>query len=152
MNLLMEQDRPADQKYNKLYYVMDEQWTKLTALDMRTVLVNEKLEDQSSCSTPASPSPMPHSKSSTSSAPMKSPIYMELASFKKAIKSEAFAYSILKDERFFDKFQRDLFITAKSHDVSEMLDPTFTPDPSLEEQELFYVSKPSCTKSSMRPF
>ena len=141
MNLLIKQDRPADQKYNKLYYVMDEQWTKLTALDMRTVLVNEKLEDQSSCSTPASPSPMPHSKSSTSSTPMRSPIYMEIASFKKGIKSEAFAYSILKDERFFDKFQRDLFITAKSHDVSEMLDPTFTPDPSLEEQDLFYVKQ-----------
>ena len=30
MNLLINQDRPADQKYNKLYHVIDEQWTKLT--------------------------------------------------------------------------------------------------------------------------
>ena len=62
---------------------------------------------------------------------------MELASFKKSIKREASAYSTLKDERYFDKFQRDLFITAKSHDVSEILDPTYTPGPSPEEQELF---------------
>ena len=41
MNLLIKQERPAEQKYNKLYYIMDEQWTKLTAHDMRTALVNE---------------------------------------------------------------------------------------------------------------
>ena len=64
-------------------------------------------------------------------------MYLELASFKKSIKREASAYSTLKDERYFDKFQRDLFITAKSHDVSEILDPTYTPGPSPEEQELF---------------
>ena len=68
---------------------------------------------------------------------MRSPIHSELASFKKGIKREASEYSILKDECYFDKFQRDLFITAKSHDVSEILDPTFTPGPSPEEKELF---------------
>ena len=31
----------------------------------------------------------------------------------------------------------DLCITAKSHDVSEILDPAFTPGPSQEEKELF---------------
>ena len=57
---------------------------------------------------------MPHSFSiaPTSPATMRSPMYLELASFKKSIKREASAYSILKDERYFDKFQRDLFITA----------------------------------------
>ena len=64
-------------------------------------------------------------------------MYLELASFKKSIKREALAYSIFKDERNFDKFQRDLFIAAKPHDVSEILDPTYTPGPSPEEQELF---------------
>ena len=56
----------------------------------------------------------------------------KLASFKKSIKREASSYSTLKDERYFDKFQRDLFITVKSHDVSEILDPNFTPGPSPE--------------------
>ena len=64
-------------------------------------------------------------------------MHLELASYKKSIKREASAYSILKDERYFDKCQRDLFIPAKSHDVSEILDPTYTPGPSPEEQELF---------------
>ena len=30
-----------------------------------------------------------------------------------------------------------MFTTAKSHDVSEILDPNFTPGPSQEEKELF---------------
>ena len=60
---------------------------------------------------------------------------LELASVKKCIKREASAYSVLKDERFFDKFQRDLLITAKSHD--EILDPSYSPGPSPEEMELF---------------
>ena len=51
-------------------------------------------------------------------------MHMDLASFKKSIKRETSAYSVLKDERYFDKFQRDLSISAKSHDVSEILDPT----------------------------
>ena len=50
---------------------------------------------------------------------------------------EASAYSVLKDECFFDKFQRDLLITAKSHDVSEILDPSYSPGHSPKERELF---------------
>ena len=137
MNLLIKQDRPVDQKYNKLYYLMDEQWTKLTAQDMRSALVDEKFEKLSSHMTSTSPCHMPHFRSPTSPVPMRSPMHLELTSFKKSIKREASAYSVLKDERYFDKFQRDLFITTKSHDVSEILDPTYTPGPSPEEQELF---------------
>ena len=66
---------------------------------------------------------------------------MELASFKKSIKREASAYSVLKDERFFDKFQRDLLITAKSHDVVEILDPSYSPGHSPEERELFEANQ-----------
>ena len=52
-------------------------------------------------------------------------------------KNGASTYSVLRDECYFDNFQSNLFITAKSHDVSEILDPTFTPGPSQEEKELF---------------
>ena len=137
MNLLIKQDRPTDQKYNKLYYLMDEQWTKLTAHDMRSALVDEKFEKLSSHMTSTSPYHMPHFRSPTSPVPMWSLMHFEVASFKKSIEREASAYSFLKDERYFDKFQRDLFITATSHDVSEILDPTYTPGTSPEEQELF---------------
>ena len=73
----------------------------------------------------------------SSSTPMRSPINIELGSFIKDIKRESSTYSTLKDERYFDKFQSDLFIAAKSPDVSEILGPTFTPGPSPEEKELF---------------
>ena len=104
---------------------------------MRSGLVDMKLDKQSTYRTHASTSPMPHLSSHSSPAPLMSPMNLELPSFKKSIKWEASAYSILKDELFSDKFQRDLFITAKSHDVSGILDPTFTPGPSPEERELF---------------
>ena len=78
---------------------------------------------------------MSHFTSPSSSTSMSYPIHLELASFKKGIKREASAYSILKE--YFDKFQREIFITVKSHNASEILDPTFTPGPSQEEKELF---------------
>ena len=73
----------------------------------------------------------------SSPAPMWCPMHLELAPFEKRINREASAYPVLKDGRYFDKFQKYLFITAKSHDVSEILDPTYTPDTSPEQQELF---------------
>ena len=100
---------------------------------MRSTLVNAVLENHRSQATPGTPMPRVTSPSPS----VRSPIYTGLASFKKSIKREASSYSTLKDERYFDKFQRDLFITIKSHDVSEILDPTFTPGPSPEEKELF---------------
>ena len=102
---------------------------------MRTALVNAVLENHRSPATPGMP--ISYFTSPSSSAFMRFPIHLELATFKKGIKREASAYSILKNECYFHKIQRDLFITAKSHDVSEILDPTFTPGPSQEEKELF---------------
>ena len=130
---LIKQDRPADQRYNAYYFILDEQWFSLTVHDMRSTLVNAVLENHRSQTTPGTAMPL----ITYPSPSMSSPIYTELASFKRSIKREASSYSTLKDERYFEKFQRDLFITAKSHDVSEILDPTFTPGPSPEEKELF---------------
>ena len=130
MNLVIKQDRPDDEKYNKLYYLMDEQSTKLTTYDMRSALIGENQEEQNSHMSPATPYHMPHFRSPTSPVPMWPPMYLELTSFKKSIKRESSGYSTLKDERYFDKFQRDLFITANSNDASVILDPTCTPGPS----------------------
>ena len=115
--------------------MLGEQWFNLTAHDMRSALVNAVLENHRFQATPGTP--MSHVTSPSSSTSMRSPIHLELASFKKGIERKASAFSILKDEYYFDKFQRDLFITAKSHDVSEILDPNFKPGPSQEEKELF---------------
>ena len=41
----------------------------------------------------------------------------------------------MKDERYFDSFSTSLYITAKSHECDEVLDPEYTP--SNSEKELF---------------
>ena len=43
----------------------------------------------------------------------------------------------LKDEKYFDGFKRSLFIVAKTHECSEVLDPNYTPGSEPEEEELF---------------
>ena len=58
-----------------------------------------------------------------------------MASFKKGIKREETAYPTLKDERYFDGFSRSLYITAKSHECEQVLDPDYTP--SNAEKDLF---------------
>ena len=59
MNLLMKQDK-LDGENNKLYYLMDEQWSKLTAHDMRSALIDEKQGKQNSHMSSAVPRHMPH--------------------------------------------------------------------------------------------
>ena len=59
----------------------------------------------------------------------------KLISFRKGIKREETAYPTLKDERYFDSFSRSLYITAKSHECEDVLDPEYTP--SNSEKELF---------------
>ena len=48
MSLLIRQDRPNAQKYNHLYFISGNQLFKLTAHDMKSALVNEKLENHES--------------------------------------------------------------------------------------------------------
>ena len=57
--------------------------------------------------------------------------------FKKGIKREIAAYPSLKDERYFDGFERSLFIVAKTHKCNEVLDPNYTPGSEPEEKEIF---------------
>ena len=57
--------------------------------------------------------------------------------FKKGIKREIAAYPSIKDERYFNRFKRSLFIVAKTNECNEVLDPTYTPGSEPEEQELF---------------
>ena len=44
MTLLISQNRAADQNYNLFYFILGEQLFKLTAIDMRTALINELLD------------------------------------------------------------------------------------------------------------
>ena len=49
-----------------------------------------------------------------------------MVSFKKGIKREETAYPTLKDERYFDGFSRSLYITTKSLECEQVLDPDYT--------------------------
>ena len=44
---------------------------------------------------------------------------------KKGIEREENAYPTLKDEWYFDGFSRSLYITAKSHECEQVLDPDY---------------------------
>ena len=59
----------------------------------------------------------------------------KLVSFKKGIKREETAYPPLKDERYFDGFSRSLYITAKSDEYEQVLDPYYIP--TNAEKDLF---------------
>ena len=48
MSLLIRQDRPDAQKHNPLYFISGNQLFKMTAHDMKSALVNEKLENHGS--------------------------------------------------------------------------------------------------------
>ena len=48
MSLLIRQDRPDAQKHNLLYFISGNQLFKLTAHDMKSALVDEKLENHGS--------------------------------------------------------------------------------------------------------
>ena len=68
----------------------------------------------------------------------------KLISFKKGIKREETAYPTLKDERYFDGFSRSLYITAKSHECEQVLDPDYTPNHAekdfFEANQIFMFS------------
>ena len=57
----------------------------------------------------------------------------KLVSFRKGIKRGETAYPTLKDERYFDSFSRSLYITAKSHECEDVLDPEYTLSNSEKE-------------------
>ena len=65
----------------------------------------------------------------------------QLLNFKKSIKREVSHYPILKDERYFEAFKRNLLATATTHGCEEVLDGTFRPANSRDDQELFQQKK-----------
>ena len=67
--------------------------------------------------------------------------YLKLVSFRKGIKREETAYPTFKDERYFDGISRSLYITAKSHECEEVLDPEYAP--TTAEKDLFEANQVS---------
>ena len=78
------QDRPAGQNYHTTNFIKGEQLFKLTAIDLETALINEKLENPRSKTTFRAP--MYKITPPSSSPSMRPPIHVELAPFKKDMK------------------------------------------------------------------
>ncbi|KAL7580569.1 hypothetical protein ACA910_003691 [Epithemia clementina (nom. ined.)] len=110
-----------------------------TARSLRHFLVNNPPMDVSQSVpqpyTPPSSRRVSHSSPTTS--PL-SPAAIQLATFKKGIRREVSAYPVLKDEKYFDSYQRTLLITAQSHSCANVLDPNFVPDKDNDSIELFH--------------
>ena len=109
---------------------LPEEWNQHTSTMIRIFLVQH-------LPTPIGPQPVTSGPIPSSKPAAYSPAALDLMSFKKGIKREITAYPSLKDERYFDGFKRSLFIVAKTHKCSEVLDPNYTPGCEPEEEELF---------------
>ena len=109
---------------------LPEEWNQHTSTMLRTFLIQH-------LPNPIGPQPVISGPISSSRPAAYSPAALELMSLKKGIKREITAYPSLKDERYFDGFKRSLFIVAKTHECSEVLDHNYTPGSEPEEQELF---------------
>ena len=64
---------------------------------------------------------------STGSSLMSNESYQELMAFKKAVKRDISAFDILKDENYYDVFQRSFQATAMTQGLSDVCDPRFKP-------------------------
>ena len=129
-HVFREYNSRIEVRTDPFYPFSPEEWNQHTSTMMRTFLVQH-------LPTPIGPEPVISGPLSSSRPAAYSPAALELMSFKKGIKREITAYPSLKDERYFDGFKRSLFIVAKTHECSEVLDPNYTPGSEPEEEELF---------------
>ena len=60
----------------------------------------------------------------------------QLLAFKKSIKREVSHYTILKDEKYFEAFKRNLLVTVTTHNCEEVLDGAYQPDNNRDSHEI----------------
>ena len=116
---------------------LPEEWNQHTSTMLRTFLIRHLLFFIQHLQNPIGPEPVLSGPISSSRPTGYSLAAIELMGFKKGIMRELAAYPSLKDERYFDGFKRSLFIVAKTHECSEVLDNNYTPGSEPEEKELF---------------
>ena len=88
--------------------------------------------------TTSSPSPQPSvTASDPRAASSNASCSSQLLNFKRGIKRDISAYPTLKDEKYYESFQRCVLVTARGHDCEEILQPTFRPRGDADSLEFF---------------
>ena len=128
--LIREYNSGIEPREDPFHPFTPEEWYQHTSIMLRTFLTQH-------LPNPIGPEPVLSGPMPSSKPTGYSPAAIALMGFKKGIKREIAAYPSLKDERYFDGFKRSLFIVAKTHKCSEVLDPNYTPGSEPEEKELF---------------
>ncbi|KAL7573266.1 hypothetical protein ACA910_003411 [Epithemia clementina (nom. ined.)] len=125
-----------DKTTGKFTFLQYHEWEIHTAFDMRKALIKQFPAGSSSpgLTTPSTPR-------QSSPSTVASPGTQQLLAFKKGIKCDVEQYPTLKDERYFDSFSRSVYITATSHDCSDVLIPSFVPGPDPDALELYQQKK-----------
>ena len=118
MILLICQDRPVGQNYHPNHFIKGELLFKLTAIGLKTVLLNDMIED------PRSKIPLNVLRHKItpplSSASRRSPTHVELAPFKKGIKSDDPPQNV------------DIFFLSDPTSTTTNLDETYLLDRSCD--------------------
>ena len=63
---------------------------------------------------------------------------------------EVCQYTILKDEKYFEAFKRNLLVTATTHSCEEILEGDYMPGYDDDSQELLDKNNIFCTVSSTK--
>ena len=135
-HLFREYKSGIEVREDPFYPFTPEEWYQHTSTKLRTFLIQH-------LPNPIGPEPVLSGPISSSRPTGYSPAAIELMGFKKGIKREIAASHSLKDERYFDGFKRSLFIVAKTHECSEVLDPNYTPGSEPEEKSFLRLNRPS---------
>ena len=126
-HVFMEYNSGIEVREDPFHPFSPEEWSQHTSTMLRTFLIQHLPK-------PIGPEPVISGSIPSSRPTGYSPAAIELIGFKKGIKREIAAYPSLKDERHIDGFKRSLFVVAKTHECSEVLDPNYTPGSEPEKR------------------
>ena len=117
---------------NNIGTPINDNWSGITQTDFDTFRV-----DPSYVSSLHGGTTVPGSTAvSSSSAPSTATKYSPAELFRRGIKRDPSLFPTLKDEKFNDSWHRSFSNQARAQDVSEVLDPLYTPS-TTEERDLF---------------
>ena len=77
--------------------------------------------------------------------------YFLVESFKKYIKREAILFTTFKEGKHWDAWHRKTLVTARAHDIAEVLNPDYRPV-TEDEINLLEKSKNPCALSLIRRY